>query len=88
MHRISAYSYLITEPVGQRVHTESRLLNEKDTKDASIDKTADPVAPTKTANKHGEDETHEDNDGKVVFVLPHHYRILIQIRDVLKAYGS
>ena len=87
-HKPSGHSYLIAKPVGQRVHTKGRLLNEKDTKDPSIDKTAEPVAPAKTADKHREDEAHEDDDGKVVFVLPHHYRILIQVGYVLEAYGS
>lgn len=63
--------------MSQGVHTESRLLNESDTKNASIDKASEPVAPAKTANKHREDEAHEEDDGKVILVLPHDYRILV-----------
>lgn len=46
---------LIAEPVGERVDTESGLLDEEDAEDTAIDETSHPVAPSKTSHEGRED---------------------------------
>jgi hypothetical protein len=58
------------------------LLDKKDTKNASIDKSADPVVPEDARHGGREDETHHQCYFDVVAVLPDNDSILIQIRDV------
>lgn len=40
------------------------------------------VAPTKTSDERGEDEAHEDDQGKVVLVLPLDNRVVVQVGHV------
>jgi hypothetical protein len=83
--RVAVIEWLVTEPVGQRVDTESSLLDEEDTQDTSVDETAPPVTPTETSDHHGEDETHERDDFDVVAVLEFDESILVQVGDVSAA---
>lgn len=72
----------IAKPVGQRVDTEGRMVNEEESASAGVEETAAPVSPTKTCNCHGHDETHDENERNVVLVLPSHYGALVEIADV------
>lgn len=79
---VAVVKRLLTEPMGQRVDTESSLLNEKDSEDTSVDISTDPVTPAKTSDKSREDQSHENDNPKVMLVLPNDNRILVQIRNV------
>jgi hypothetical protein len=58
------------------------LLDKKDAKDASIDKSTDPVVPEDAGNSGWEDEAHDQRDFDVVAVLPDNNSILIEVGDV------
>ena len=49
--RVPVVKWLITKPMGQRVDTECGLLNEEDSKNASVDEAAQPVVPAKASNQ-------------------------------------
>ena len=73
---------LVTEPVRQGIDTERGLLDEEDAKNAGVDEAAAPVAPSKTADEHGEDQTHKEDDFQIVLVLPDYDGILVEVGDV------
>lgn len=68
--------------MSEGVDAEGSLLDEEDPQDATIDKAAHPVTPKEPADKHWEDEAHEEDNLEVVLVLPDNNRILVQIGDV------
>lgn len=80
--RVSVIERLISEPMSQGVDTECSLLNKEDPQDSSVDEATKPVTPPQTSNKTWEDETHSDNDLKIVLVLPDDDGILVQVGDV------
>lgn len=80
--RVAIIEGLIAEPMGQRVDAEGSLLNEEYTEDTGIDKPTDPVTPPETSNKSWEYQSHEDNNPKIVLVLPNDNRILVQVGNV------
>ena len=61
------------------------LLDEKDAEDASVDETADPVAPEEAGNSGGEEEAHDKRDLDVVAVLPDDNGVLVEVGDVSAA---
>ena len=73
---------LVTEPVRQGINTESGLLDEEDAKNAGIDEAAAPIGPTKTADEHGKDQSHEEDDFQIILVLPDYDGVLIEVGDV------
>ena len=80
--RVAVVKGLVAEPVSERVDTESRLLNEEDAKNTSIDETAHPVTPAITSDKHWEDQAHECNSLEIISVLPDDNRIIVEIRNI------
>jgi len=68
--------------MGQRVDTECGLLNEEDSKNASIDEATHPVTPSETSHESWHDQSHEQNNLDVVLVLPDHDWIFVQVRNV------
>jgi hypothetical protein len=58
MGRVSVVEGLLTEPVGEGVDVESGLLEEKDSEDASVDETAEPIALTETSDDGRQDKGH------------------------------
>lgn len=82
---IAVIKRLVAEPMGQGVHTEGSLLNKEYTEDTGVDKPTNPVTPSKTSNKSWEDQSHEDNNPKVVLVLPNDNGILVQVGNVCSA---
>ncbi len=76
---------LVTEPMGQGVDTECCLLDEEYSQDASVDEAAPPIAPSKTSNKHGEANAHEEYRLDVIAVLPNDNGVIIKIRDISTA---
>lgn len=73
---------LVTEPMGERVDTEGSLLNEADAKDAAIDEAAHIIAPQKSTEDGGEDQSHDDDTLEIVAVLPDDNGVLIEIGNV------
>jgi len=61
------------------------LLNEEDSKNASVDQTSHPIAPSETSYQTWENETHEDDGLDVVSVLPDDNWIIVQIGNVCTA---
>lgn len=72
----------LTEPVGKRVDTESRVVDKDETSGSCKEETALPVSPSETSDNSGENETHEDHEHNVVVVLPLDDGIAAQVRDV------
>jgi len=80
--RVSVVEWLVSEPMGQGVDTEGGLLNEEDTKDTGVDETTEPVSPSNTGDKHGEDHSHEDDGLDVVAVLPDDDWVVVEVGDI------
>jgi len=80
--RVSVVEWLVSEPMGQGVDTEGGLLNEEDTEDTGVDETTEPVSPSNTGDKHGEDQSHEDDGLDVVAVLPDDDWVIVEVRDI------
>jgi hypothetical protein len=80
--RVAVVKRLVTEPVCERVDTESGLLDEENPEDTGVDESSLPVTPSKPSNHRREDQSHEGNNPKVVLVLPDNNRVLVQIGDV------
>lgn len=80
--RIAVVKGLISQPMGERVDAKGSLLDEEDPKDATVNEATQPIAPSKAADKGGEDKAHEEDDLEVVTVLPNHNGILIKIGNV------
>lgn len=83
--RVTVIIGLLANPMSQRVDTKSSLLKEKDAQNTTVYKPTPPVIPSHTSHKHGKSQAHYKNNRDVVPVLPHHHRILIQIRDICPA---
>ena len=80
--RVAVVEGLVSEPVGKRIHAEGGLLDEPDTKDATIDEAADPVTPTEATDKRGEDKSHRQDTLDEVAVLPDNDGVLVEIGDI------
>lgn len=80
--RIAIVKGLVTQPMGKRVDTECGLLDEEDAEDASVDETAEIIAPSETTDNGWENQAHEENDLEVVLVLPNDDWVFIEIRDI------
>ena len=77
--RVAVIEWLITQPVSKRVDAEGGLLDNEDAKDTSVDESSLPVSPSKTADKHREDHSHEDDGLDVVAVLPNDNWVIVQV---------
>lgn len=53
--RVAVVERLVTEPVSQGVDAEGGLLDKADSENASVNESTNPVTPTKTTNKGGDD---------------------------------
>lgn len=73
---------LISEPMSQRIDTESCLLHERDAKDSTVEESPEPVVPKASTNKGWEDQSHKKENFKVVAMLPDDDRVFVQIRDI------
>lgn len=73
---------LVTEPMSEGVDTECGLLDEEDAEDTGVDKSAPPVTPAKTSNKHGNHQPHNKDEFDVVAVLPDNHRVPVEIGDI------
>ena len=80
--RVTIIEWLVTQPVSKRVDAESGLLDNEDAEDTSVDKSSLPVSPSKTADKHREDHSHEDDGLDVIAVLPNDDWVIVQVGDV------
>ena len=80
--RVAVVKWLVTEPVSERVDTESSLLDEEDSEDTGVDEATEPVTPAETSDESWEDQTHEDDDLEVVTVLPDDDWVLVQVRNI------
>jgi len=80
--RVAVVKRLLAEPVGQRVDAKGGLLDEKDAQDTGVDEAAEPIAPTETADGHGEEKAHGEDALEEVAVLPDDDGILIEVGDV------
>lgn len=58
------------------------MLNEEDSEDTSVDESSNPVTPTKTGNKAGEDHSHEYDGLDVISVLPDNDRVIVKIGNI------
>lgn len=83
--RMSVLEWLISEPVRQRVYTESCVVDKDETEDTSIEVATTPIAPAKSSDQHWEDESHENCDFTEVLVLPHDNRVGIEICNICSA---
>ena len=80
--RVAIVEWLVTEPMSQGVDAKGSLLDEEDAQNATIDKAAEPIAPSKATYERRKDETHEEHDFQVVSVLPDNDGVFIEIRDI------
>ena len=80
--RVSVVEWLVTKPVGQRVDAEGSLLNEKDSKNASVDEATGPVTPAKTSYQGREDQASKEDHLEVVLVLPDDDWVFVEIGDI------
>lgn len=83
--RVAVVEGLVAQPVSKRVDAEGGLLDEKDAEDAAVDEATEPIVPAETADEHGEDETHGENDLEVILVLPDDHRVFVQVRNISTA---
>lgn len=79
---VAVIKRLLAKPVGETVDAEGGLLDNKHTQDSGVDEATEPVAPAKTGDEGGEDESHEDDALHEVPVLPDNDGILVQVGDV------
>ena len=79
---VAVVKWLVAKVVSNAVYAERGLLHEEDTEDATVHKATAEIVPDETAEDGGEDETGEDDEGKVVLVLPDDHWILVEIGDV------
>ena len=83
--RVAVVKGLVAEPVGEGVDAEGGLLDEEDAEDTAVDESAEPVTPAQTADQHGKDEAHEEDDLEVVTMLPDDHGVLVEVRDISTA---
>lgn len=79
---IAVVEWLVTEPVGEGVDAEGRLLNEADAENTGIDVATEEVTPEEAADEGREDDTHADDGLDEVAVLPDDDGVLIEVRNV------
>ena len=80
--RVAVVEWLVAEPVSQGVDAEGGLLNEENSEDTSIDKSAHPVSPSKTSDQAREYHSHEDHGLDVVAMLPDNDWVIVQVGDI------
>ena len=80
--RVAVVEWLVTEPVGDGVDAEGRLLDNEDPEDSGVDEATLPVSPSETADEHGEDHSHEDDGLQVVAMLPDDDGVIVEVGDV------
>lgn len=88
---------LVTEPMSKRVDTECRLsvsvcakvvksitymVNENESSGTGKEESTSPVSPSESSNHGRESETHKQEKGKIVLVLPFDNSVPGQIRDI------
>jgi len=61
---------VLSEPMSQRVDTESGVVDEQQPSGTGKEETSLPIAPTETGNTHGEEQSHDQQERQVVVVLP------------------
>lgn len=72
----------LTEPVGQGVDTEGRVVNKDEASDGSVEESSTPVTPAVAGNDSWEDEAHESDQRQVELVLELDHWVSSQVRDV------
>jgi hypothetical protein len=83
--RVSVVKWLISKPVSKGIDAEGGLLDEEDSKDASIHKSTKPVTPAEASDQAREDETHEEDHLEVMTMLPCDDCISVQVGDISAA---
>ena len=78
---VAVVERLVSEPVGDGVDAEGRLLDEEGSEDAGVDETALPVTPEAT-DAAGEDVGHEHGNLHIMVVLPDDNGVVGQVGDV------
>lgn len=73
---------LVTEPMSERVDAEGRVVDKDESSSTGKEETTSPVSPSETGDHGREDETHEQEESEVVFVLPFDNSVSGQVRDI------
>jgi hypothetical protein len=60
----------LSEPVSQRVHTESRVVNKQQSSGPSVEKSTSPISPSKSSDESGEEESHTEDQRQIPTMLP------------------
>ena len=66
--------------MGKRIHAECSLLHDQQSQYPSIYQSALPITPSQSSNHTWEEKGHGQGDSDEVPMLPHDYRIVIEIR--------
>lgn len=73
---------LLTQPVGKRVDTESRLLDKQKAKNACIYQTTLPITPAQSSYDHWKQHSKGQDQISIIPVLPNNDRVFVQVRDI------
>lgn len=66
--------------MSKRIHAECSLLHNQQPQNTSIYQPALPITPAQSSNHTWKEEGHGQGDSDEVPMLPHDYRIVIEIR--------
>lgn len=71
-----------TEPVRERVYAKRRVVYEQESSGTGKEESTAPVAPAEAGDEGGEDESHDGEQGEVVFMLPSDHLVPRQVGHV------
>jgi hypothetical protein len=72
----------LSEPVGERVDAEGRVVNEEKTSGTGKEESSTVISPSESGDEGREDESHTDDEVDVPTVLPADDFVLRKIRNV------
>ena len=73
---------LVSEPVSKRVDAEGRVVHKAQSSGTGEEESSPPVSPSESGNESREGESHEEEQGEVVLVLPLDDLVSGQVGDI------